>query len=113
MLFGSAAVISLFGLLAVGGLVFVAFIYDRRVALTDSHVILPKPTQLGLSCDEIQIPLESISQVCVHDFIGASKLLRIDHSNGVVSIPSIMFCSISEFYAMCRAVEGAADSRST
>jgi hypothetical protein len=114
MLFGAFAALSPISLFALGAMVFVAFTYDRRIALTNTHVILPKPTRIGLSRDEIQIPLESISQVSVQDyFIGTTKMLRLDHSAGVVNIPSNMFRNISIFHEMCRTIEDAANGRPT
>ena len=113
MLLGAFSAFSPIGLFCLGAMVYVAFSYDRRVALTDTHLILPKPTRMGLSRDEIHIPLESISLVGVRDFIGTAKLLRIDHSNGVVNIPSNMFRNITIFHEMCQTIEDAVNDRAT
>jgi hypothetical protein len=70
MLFGVAAVLCSLSLPLLGSMVYVAFAYDRRVALTENHLILPRPTRMGLSQDEIQIPFDAVLLVSVHKFIG-------------------------------------------
>ena len=112
-LFGVFAALSPIGLFCLGAMVYVAYAYDRRIALTSTHLILPKPTRLGMSRDEIHIPLESVSNLSVHDFIGATQVLRIDYSEGVVNVPSNMFGNVTVFHEMCRAVEGMVDGYRT
>lgn len=90
VLFGTIAALSPLGLVALGGLVYIAFAYNRRVAVTTTSLILPRPTRLGLSCDEIQIPLKSISRMRVRDFIGSTKMIRIQYDGNVVHIPGNM-----------------------
>ena len=100
MLFGTIAVLSSLGLVALGSLVYVAFAYDRRVAVTTTSLVLPRPTRLGLSCDEIEIPLKSVLTTGIHDFIGSSKVLRIQYDTGVIHIPSNMFQNKKAFAEM-------------
>ena len=108
--FGVFAVFSSIGLFSLGAMVYVAFAYDRRVALTRTHVILPKPTRMGLSRDEIHIPFDTIGFVSVDEFIGATRLLRLDYSNGTVSIASNLFRNREEFEDLCRSVQEAVAS---
>jgi hypothetical protein len=91
ILFKTFALLSPVGLIPLGALVFVAFAYDRRVAVTTSSLILPRPTRLGLSCDEIEIPLRSITKTGVHDFLGSTKVFRIEYQRRIVHIPANMF----------------------
>jgi hypothetical protein len=91
ILFGILAVLSPLGLIPLGGVMYVAYACDRRVAITGSSLILPRPTAMGLSCDEIEIPLRSILHTSICDFIGSTKLLRIQWESGTIHIPSNMF----------------------
>jgi hypothetical protein len=95
-------------LLAVGYLLFVSLFRDRRVALTQHSVILPKPTWTGLSCDEIEIPYSEITDVDVIDWIGSARLLRIRHAGGKIHVPSNMFLSRQCFVELVQAVRSAA-----
>ena len=110
ILFGVVAALTPFGLFCLGGMVYVAFAYDRRVALTGDHLILPRPTRMGFSRGEIQIPFDAIWLVTIHQFIGSTKLLRLDHTTVAVSIPSNMFQSRADFDDLCRAVQEAVDN---
>ena len=110
ILFGVVAALMPFGLICLGGMVYVDFAYDRRVALTGDHLILPRPTRMGFSRDEIQIPFDAISLVTIHTFIGSTKLLRLDHTGGAVSIPSNMLRTRAEFDELCAAVQEAVDN---
>ncbi len=107
ILFGAFAALSPIGLFGLGAMVYVAFVFDRRVALTDKQLILPRPTRLGLSRQEIQIPWDAISQTSVCDFIGTTKLLRLIYAGRVVNIPSNMFRRRAEFDELCLAVQKA------
>lgn len=105
ILFGLFAALSPIGLFPLAAMIYVAFAYNRRVALTETHVILPKPTRMGLSRDEIQIPLDSIVAVTVRPFVGATHTLRFETVDGtVVSLPSNMFRSRVEFDNFCHEV---------
>jgi len=100
ILFGVLAALSPIGLICLGATVYVAFARDRRVAITESLLILPRPTAMGLSCDEIQIPLASIRSTGVHDFIGSSKVLRIEYESDAIHIPSNMLQNKKTFGEM-------------
>lgn len=91
ILFGILATLSPIGLICLGATVYVAYARDRRVAITDTSLILPRPTAMGLSCEEIEIPLENISNATVHDFIGSTKVIRLQYGHHVVHIPGNMF----------------------
>jgi len=107
ILFGVAAGICSLSVPLLGSMVYVAFAYDRRIALTADYLILPRPTRMGLSRDEIQIPFDQVLLVSVHKFIGPTMLLRLDYLGGVVSVPSNMISRRAEFDQLCRDVEDA------
>jgi len=106
ILFGVFAALSPIGLFCLGAMVYAAFARDRRVALTATHLIVPKPTRMGLSRDEIQIPLHSLASASVHAFIGETRILRLEQAAGpVVNIPSNMFRERAEFDDLCHRVQ--------
>ena len=95
------------GLLMSGAMVFVSLFRDRRVALTRYSLIMPRPTRIGLSCDEIEVPFSEIRDVAVGDSIGSTKVLLIQHTGGTLHIPSNMFRSRREFDRLVQAVRSA------
>jgi hypothetical protein len=108
IVFGVFATLSPIGLFPLAAMIYIAFAYDRRVALTETHVILPKPTRMGLSRDEILIPLDSIVSATVRPFIGTTHTLRFETADGtVVNIPSNMFRSRVEFNHFCHEIQQA------
>ncbi len=50
--------------------------------------MLPKKAGYGLSTAEIEIPFTDIRNVVVRPISGQSKVLRIEHSGGVILVPS-------------------------
>lgn len=102
--FGVFAVLSTVGLCCLCTMVFAAFVHKRRVALTKTHLILPKPTRMGLSRNEIQIPFDAIAFMAVGKFIGRTQLLRLEYLDGTIHIPSNMLRNREEFDDLCQAV---------
>lgn len=75
-------------LLLFGALVLAAFFRPRRIAFTLESIMLPKKAGYGLSTAEIEIPFTDIRNVVVRPISGQSKVLRIEHSGGVILVPS-------------------------
>jgi hypothetical protein len=101
VLFGVLACLTPVGLIPLVAMVYASFAFDRRVAVTSTSIILPKPTRMGLSREEIEIPFAAIRRVARMPFIGTTEVLRIEHDEGVVSIPSNMFASARQFSELC------------
>ena len=55
--FGVFACLSVIGVVPMAGMVHLAFIGKRRVALTATAILAPRPTRFGLSREEIAIPV--------------------------------------------------------
>ena len=55
---------------------------------------------MGLSREEIEIPLDRIQSTGVDDFIGSAKVLRIEYEAGVVHIPCNMLQNKETFGEM-------------
>ena len=111
-LFGIGAVVVSFGLPLLGLMVYAAFTEPRRIALTKTHLVLPRPSRIGLSREEIQIPFDTVLLVTVHKFVGPTMLLRLDYVDGGVSIPSNMIGSRKDFDELCKEVKAAVASAS-
>ncbi len=101
-------VISPASVLGTIGLIRMAFLSERRVAITEGSLIVPKPTRLGVSLDEIEIPLDAITGVSLVDQSTGGRGLWIIHTGGKVFLAANMFRSRREFDAMARAVMKAA-----
>lgn len=97
ILLGVYALASLFVLIGFGWIVYVVLTCDRRVVLTNGSLTIPRDPYFEFSRGEIEIPLESISNVSVHDSSGSSQLLLIKHQSGVNGLPSSMFHKGREF----------------
>lgn len=95
-------------LLGTIGLIRMAFLSERRVAITERSLIVPKPTRLGVSLDEIEIPLDAITGLSLDDRTTGGRGLWIIHTGGRVFLAASMFRSRREFDAMARAVMKAA-----
>jgi hypothetical protein len=107
ILFGTIACLTPIGLIPLIALVYAAFAFERRVALTSTSILLPKPTRMGLSREEIEIPFVSIRSAARTPFMGRTEVLRIDHDGGAVSIPSNMFADSGHFSQLCAMVQKA------
>ncbi len=90
--------------LAAIGLIRIAFFSERRVAITEDSLIVPRPTRMGVSCDEIEILFSEITGVALADEANGVHCLRIDHAGGKVFLAANMFRSRRVFDAMARAV---------
>jgi hypothetical protein len=95
--------------LAVIGLIRVAFFSERRVAITEDSLIVPKPTRMGVSCDEIEILFSEITRVALTNDVNGVRCLRIDHPGRKVYLAGNMFRSRGIFDAMAQAVMKAVD----
>lgn len=90
------------------GMIRISFFSERRVALTERSLIIPKPTRLGVSLDEIEIPLDAITGLSLDDQTTGGRGLWIIHTGGRVFLAANMFRSRREFDAMAQAVMKAA-----
>jgi hypothetical protein len=104
ILFGVFPCLMPIGLIPLFALLYASFAFKRRVALTSQSIILPKPTRMGLSREEIEISFASIRRAVRMPFIGSTEVLRIEYENGVVNIPSNMFTSSRWFAELCELV---------
>ena len=104
ILFGVLACLSPISLVLLTWMLVVSFTSQRRVALSATSILLPKPTRIGLSTDEIEIPFEQIYHAEVRPFMGSTQLLRLEHQHGVVSIPSNMFADKQHFATLSELV---------
>ena len=85
------------GLLALGSALVSSLFQQRRVAITEDSLILPKPTWHGLGTTEIEVPFATIKAATVCPFIGNSRLLRVEREAGAISIPNNMFPQRRDF----------------
>jgi hypothetical protein len=108
-LFRVLLVLSPIGLAALGSAVYVAWFGRQRIALTRESLLVPKPTRLGLTSEELEIAFAEILDVSVRDFIGSARVLRIEHAAGEVSIASNMFRSKRTFDEVVQRVETTLD----
>jgi len=97
------------GLVPLGISVFLAVFRKRRISLSRDSLVLPKPTLLSLSSEEIEIRFANIKSVAVRDFVGSAKLLRIEYTDGVVDIFSNMFRGKMMFEEVTNAVTAATE----
>lgn len=104
---GIMAVLGPVGIVLMALLLISSFRDRRRVAITDHSIILPKPSRLGLSREEIEIPFDEIRSVGVVPFSGRTVLLMIIRPSGPVSIPSNMFPTRRDFDAITELLEAA------
>lgn len=86
-----------FGIFCLAGMAWIAWRQDRRVVLTSTSLIVPRPSRLGFSNDELRLPLDGISRVYETDFIGSTKLIRIEYGSDVLHIPSNMLANRQVF----------------
>lgn len=100
-LFAVAACVSSLGVVTLLAMIYVAFAWDRRVAITSTALILPQPHWTGLSREELHIPLTTIHSLQLVPFIGRTRLLRIHYSDTTIHIPSNMFASERVFDELC------------
>lgn len=107
--FGIVAGISMLGLIPLLMMVYVAFAWDRRVAITPTALILPRPTRMGLSREEIEILLTSIHSLHIVPFIGRTRLLRIHYNDTAIHVPSNMFASERVFDELYQTLQTATD----
>jgi hypothetical protein len=107
IVFGLFACLSPIGIVPLIATVYVAFARNRRVTLTSKSIILPRPTRMGLSCEETEIPFESIVAADLVHFMGRAKVLRIRHRGGVAGIPSNMFSRLEHFKQLCELLQQA------
>lgn len=85
------------GIAALAMLLVSSFGPSRRIAFTDHSILLPKPSRLGISRQEIELPFAEIDSVNVVPFIGHTTLLSLVHRSGKISIPSNMFVNPRDF----------------
>jgi len=102
LLMGAVAVLSPLGIVPLALLLIDSFRPPRRVAFTRDSMILPKPSRLGLSREEIELPFDGIRLAMVEPFMGRTKVLMIVHGDGVISVPSNMFAGRGDFDAVAR-----------
>ena len=87
--FGAVLVLSPMVALALLTSIVHPMIYPRRVAFTADSVILPKPSRLGLSTQEIEVRFDSIEKVELRVLI--DWILIVHHCEGVFTLTSVMF----------------------
>jgi hypothetical protein len=107
VLYTVGAVVASIGCISIAFLILVAAGPPTRVALTTDAILLPRPTRIGFSREEISIPLDAFVNVSVEDFIGSTKVLRILHGGGTIFVPSNMLASRARFDELCAAVVNA------
>lgn len=107
VLFGIFAALSPIGLFALLGTVYLAFGTARRVALTRNSMFVPRPTGIGLSSVEIELPFESIHTAEIVPFVGNALNLRLVHQDGVIQLFSNMFENRQTFAQLAKLVQNA------
>lgn len=91
-IFVALAAVSPIGAVFMSPFLVAAFARPRRVVITNEAIIVPKPHWSGLSPSEVQITFNDITSIRINSFgIGAY------HSQGVFSLPRIMFASRRDF----------------
>jgi hypothetical protein len=97
LLMGAFAVLSPLGLIGLGWGFVRSLTSKGRVAFTHDSIILPKPSRLGLSEDEIELPFDEIRAVQVVPFIRKTKVLQIITETGYLSLLETMFRNRRDF----------------
>ena len=107
VLFGVLACLSPIGVFFVLGNVYMAFASKRRIALTPTSVLMPRPTRLGMSCEEIEIPFTSIRSAEVRDFMQKQNFLRIEYDGGIAGIMRNMLRQPNQFDRLHELIQSA------
>jgi hypothetical protein len=102
VLTGIVAILSPVGIVPLALLFLDTFRHPRRVAFTADSVILPKPSRLGLSREEIELPFDEIRFAEIEPFMGRTKVLMMVNRAGVIYVPSNMFAARGDFEAVAR-----------
>ncbi len=105
MFFGCFAVLSFVGLMMLACFIGLTLVAKRRVVVTPTSLVLPRPSRSGYSSDEIEIPWTSIHAVSIEPFIGSTQLIRIGHAEGVIHIPSNMLPDEQKFEELAELVQ--------
>jgi len=93
------AVLSPVGLVFLGIQFVFNLLHNPRIAFTSDSLILPKPTRLGVSSLEIEVPFSDIDSVSMKSFVGTARMLQMRRKcdGRSLFILSNMFANNREF----------------
>lgn len=98
IVFGVFAVLgAVIGRPLMGALMVSSFTRKRRIALTRDSIIFPKPTRMGLSMEEVELPFRQIRACEVVTWSWPTKALVLHIEPGAVPIPRGMVSTSTVF----------------